>query len=220
MKLAIHPLMLLLVASAAQGAYVISQSETNSTFGNAATGQSFTPGVGMSLNPGPNISTIDLTSFSLWANSGTAAGTPSTRTVDTTYLLIYDANPVGAANLVGSSTNSIDLNPFPGTGSKLTWSFSNLTLSYNKTYFAVVASSAAGTDTNDIGIGMQVSNLNPYSGGTGLTNNFAVGTTQDAKFEAIFANPVAAASAVPEPGGMVLVAGLLSGGCLIRGRRR
>ncbi|MFZ9935663.1 MAG: PEP-CTERM sorting domain-containing protein [Luteolibacter sp.] len=203
--------LLLAAAAAAQGAYVIEQLNTNATFGNAATGQSFKPSVGMVDDPGESTTTIDLTSFSLWANGGTAAGTPLSRTVDTTYLLIYDANPSGAANLVGSSTNFLDLNPFPGTGFQMTWTFNNLTLDYDTTYFAVFSSSNTGTDANDIGVGLQVDNTNPYSGGTGLTNNFTVATTQDAKFSATFANPI------PEPSATLL--GGLGMLALLRRRR-
>ncbi|MFM2243070.1 MAG: hypothetical protein RLZ97_1925 [Verrucomicrobiota bacterium] len=216
MNLAKPSLFFLFAVSASHGAYVISQPNNNATFGNAATGQSFTPAQGMVDNPGANTATIDLTSFSFWSNGGASAGpsgSPASN-LDTVYLHIYDANPSGSgANLVGVSTNSRDLNPasnFP-QGTEISWTFNNLTLNYQTTYFAVFSKGTTRTNVNDVGIGLQVDNNNPYSGGTGLTNDFAVAATQDAKFSATFANPV------PEPAVTLLGSiGLLG---LLRRRR-
>lgn len=211
MKLNKLTLLFLLTASASQGAYVISQSVSATAQGNAGTGQSFTPSVGIVDDPGPSTTTIDLAGFSLWSNAG---GSPVTGR-NTTYLLIYDANPAGAANLVGSSTNFIDLDPASNApaGTQLTWTFDNLTLAYNTTYFAVISSSSAGTTVNDIGFGFQNNLANPYSGGTALADNFGVQAGSDLKFSASFANPVA----VPEPTAALL--GSLGVLTLLRRRR-
>jgi hypothetical protein len=210
MKLSKFPLFFLLAASAAHGAYVISQPDGPSAQGNAGTGQSFTPSVGMVDNPGPSTTTIDLTSFSLWSNAGGSGVTGR----DTTYLLIYDANPAGTANLVGSSTNFIDLDPASNApaGTQLTWTFNNLTLDYNTTYFAVISSSNTGVNgIDDIGFGFKnITVTNPYTGGTALADNFAAQGTSDLQFTATFANPVPEAS-------VTLLGGL---GMLVLLRRR
>ena len=202
-------LLFLIATSVAQGAYVINQPNEPTAQGNAGTGQSFTPSVGMVDDSGPSTLTIDLTGFSLWSSGGASATTGR----NTTYLLIYDANPSGAANLVGSSTNFIDLDPISNapSGTQLTWTFNNLTLNYNTTYFAVISSSSAGTTVNDIGVGFRNSTLNPYAGGNALADNFAVQGTGDLKFSATFANPV------PEPAAALLGSiGILT---LLRRRR-
>lgn len=210
MKLSKLSLFFLLAASAAHGAYVISQPVSATTQGNAGTGQSFTPSAGMVDDPGPSTSTIDLTGFSLWAGNGGSAVAGR----DTTYLLIYDANPAGTANLVGSSTNFIDLDPASNAplGTELAWTFNNLTLNYNTTYIAVISSSNTGVNgINDIGFGFQNNVANPYAGGTALADNFAVQGGSDLKFSATFANPV------PEPATALLGGlGLLA---LLRRRR-
>jgi hypothetical protein len=198
-----------LAINSARGAYVISQPNEPTAQGNAGTGQSFTPSVGMVDDPGPSTATIDLTAFSLWSNGGASATTGR----NTTYLLIYDANPSGTANLVGSSTNFIDLDPISNApaGTQLTWTFNNLTLNYNTTYFAVISSSNTGTTVNDIGVGFRNSSLNPYAGGNALADNFAAQGTGDLKFTATFANPV------PEPTAALLGSiGILT---LLRRRR-
>lgn len=204
MKSKIVPLLILMTAPAGQGAYVISNPNANATFGNAATGQSFTPSVGMVDDPGVNTATIELTSISFWSNGGASAGPSGSpaANLDTVYLHIYDANPSGSANLVGVSTNYRDLNPasnYP-QGSEMQWTFGNLTLNYQTTYFAVFSKGTTPTSINDVGIGLQVDNTNPYSGGTGLINDFAATSTQDAKFSATFTNPVI----VPEPSAALL----------------
>lgn len=209
MKFSKYSLLFLLATSASHGAFVISQPNEPTAQGNAGTGQSFTPSVGMVDDPGPSTSTIDLTGFSLWSSGGASATTGR----NTTYLLIYDANPSGTANLVGSSTNFIDLDPISNApaGTQLTWTFNNLTLNFNTTYFAVISSSDAGTTVNDIGVGFRNSTSNPYAGGNALADNFAVQGTGDLKFTATFANPV------PEPAAALLGSiGILT---LLRRRR-
>lgn len=194
MKQKILPLTLLLATPTAYGAFVISSPDNGTTQGNAGTGQSFTPRVGMIEDPGSSTTTIDLTGFSLWAGNG-GSGVAGR---NTTYLLIYDASPAGAANFVGSSTNSIDLDPASNAplGTELSWTFNNLTLNYDTTYFAVISSRNTGVNgINDIGFGFQNNLANPYGGGTALADNFAVQGGSDLKFTATFANPVA----VPEP---------------------
>jgi hypothetical protein len=209
MKLKALPLLIALSATAADAAFVISQPNTNGAFGNAATGQSFTPGVGISPDPGVSTTTIELTGVSFWSNGGSAAGSGDTNTI---YLLIYDANPAGTANLIGASTNFIDHNPNLAAGTELAWTFNNLTLNYNTTYFAMVASNTTGSlGINDVGIGFQSQNTNPYAGGTAFIDNFVAAAGADLKFTATFAN------AVPEPSTALLGGlGLLA---LLRRRR-
>ncbi|MGA0846625.1 MAG: hypothetical protein ACO3RV_08805, partial [Luteolibacter sp.] len=157
-------IVLFAAASVAQGAFVISQPDNNANFGNLATGQTFTPSVGMEVDPGVNTETIDLVAFSLWSHGGSATG-PSTGNLNTVYLLIYDAFP-SVASFVGSSTNFVDHSPNLALGTQMTWTFNNLTLDYNTTYYAVFASSQTGVlGINDVGIGLQTQNTDPYAGG-------------------------------------------------------
>jgi MYXO-CTERM domain-containing protein len=209
MKMKILPLLLALTAPSADGAFVISQLTSTTFQGNAGTGQSFTPSVGMVDDPGSSTATIELTSFSLWSNTTGSA----TLGRATTYLLIYDANPAGTANLVGASSNFIDLSVTQVANTQLQWAFSNLELDYNTLYFAVIASSNTGTSVDDIGFGFANNLANPYAGGTALADNFGVQAGSDLKFSATFANPVA----VPEPSAALLGGlGLLA---LLRRRR-
>ena len=67
MKLNKLALLFLLTSSATQAAFVISQLTDPASQGNAGTGQSFKPSVGMVDNPGSSTATIDLASFSLWS---------------------------------------------------------------------------------------------------------------------------------------------------------
>jgi hypothetical protein len=200
---------LLLAAPLAQGGYVISQLNSTTFQGNAGTGQSFTPSVGLVDDPGSSTATIELTSFSLWSNT---TGSPTAGRA-TTYLLIYDASPAGSANLVGASTNFINLSVTQTANTELAWTFDNLALDYDTRYFAVIASKNTGTDINDIGFGFANNLANPYLGGTALADNFAVQSGSDLKFSANFTNPVA----VPEPGAALL--GSLGMLALLRRRR-
>ena len=206
------PILVGFAATAVHGAYVIDQPVSATNQGNAGTGQSFTPSVGMVDDPGPSTATIDLTGFSLWSNAG-GSGVAGR---NTTYLLIYDANPAGTANFIGSSTNFIDLDPPSNApaGTELAWTFNNLTLNYNTTYFAVISSSNTGVNgIDDIGFGFQNNLTNPYAGGTALADNFGAQGGSDLKFNATFINPVT----VPEPSAALL--GGLGMLCLLRRRR-
>lgn len=219
MKLKALPFLVALSATAADAAFVISQPNGPAAFGNGSTGQSFTPSVGISPDPGVSTTSIDLTGVSLWTNGGSAADTGNLNTV---FLLIYQGAPAFTGttgsfvptNLVGSSTNSIDHNPNLAAGTELAWTFNNLTLNYNTTYFAVIASNTTGSlGINDVGIAFQnqSSPANPYAGGSGLINNFVADGNVDLKFTATFANPV------PEPSAALLGGiGLLA---LLRRRR-
>lgn len=204
MKLHKLALLFLLTSSATQAAFVISQLTSPGVQGNAGTGQSFKPSVGMVNDPGSSTTNIDLTGFSLWSAGGSDKGdtTNNIGLLDTVFLLIYEGAPTftGSAgafvptNLVGSSSSSIDHNPNLTAGTELVWTFNNLTLKYSTTYFAVIASNTTGSKgVNDVGIGFQSSTFNPYAGGNALANNFAAQSVGDLKFTATFANPV------PEP---------------------
>lgn len=204
MKLNKLALLFLLTSSATQAAFVISQLTDPTSQGNAGTGQSFKPSVGMVSNPGSSTTNIDLTGFSLWSAGGSDKGGTSNNIglLNTVFLLIYENAPtftgsLGAfvpTNLVGSSSNSIDHNPNLTIGTELVWTFNNLTLNYTKTYFAVIASNTTGSlGINDVGIGFRSSATNPYAGGTALANDFGAQSSGDLKFTATFANPV------PEP---------------------
>ncbi|MDB4772272.1 hypothetical protein OAG12_02905, partial [Akkermansiaceae bacterium] len=139
----------------AHGAYVIEQLSGPNNQGNAGTGQSFTPSVGIVDDPGDSTSTIDLTSFSLYS-----AGTGGTGSRETSYLLIYDANPSGTANLLGASNTTLDLGNTSAltttSDAQLTWSFDNLTLDYDTKYYAVISQDSTGSlGTGDIGLGFK-----------------------------------------------------------------
>ena len=209
------PLFLVLCLPFCHGAYVIEQLNGPSNQGNAGTGQSFTPSVGIVDDPGDSTSTIDLTSFSLYS-----AGTGGNGSRGTSYLLIYDANPSGTANLIGASDTTLDLGNTSAltttSDAQLTWSFDNLTLDYDTKYYAVISQDSTGSlGTGDIGLGFKRNDANPYAGGNALTNNFAEAGGADLKFSASLSSPV---SAIPEPSG-VLALGFLFGASMLSRRR-
>jgi hypothetical protein len=201
----------LMSALTAQGAFVISQPNGDAFTGDRSRGFAFTPSVGMVDDPGPSTTTIDLTAISFWSGGVTTATTS-----DTSYLLIFSAKPSttsgSSVGLVGSSTNFFDLNPISNApnGTQLTWTFNNLTLDYDTTYYAVFSSSNSATSA--FGMRMQVANTsNPYTGGGALDVSYNIVTNQDYRFAATFTNPV------PEPSAAIL--GSLGMLALLRRRR-
>jgi hypothetical protein len=202
----------LMTALTAQGAFVISQPDTDGNTGTATRGQSFRPSVGMVDDPGASTTTIDLVSISFWAGGG------GNTTSDTTYLLIFSAKPSttsgSSVGLVGSSTNFLDLSPIPSSGTQLTWTFNNLTLDYDTTHYAVFSDNNSGTSAFGFQLqkaGTTTVNPNPYTGGGALDGSYNANSVQDAKFLATFTNPV------PEPSAVLLGAvGMLA---LLRRRR-
>jgi hypothetical protein len=204
----------LMSALTAQGAFVISQPNTDGNTGTATRGQSFTPSVGMVDDPGASTTTIDLVSISFWTGGG------ANLTSNTTYLLIFSAKPSTTSGsdvgLVGSSTNSLDLSASSSyaTNTQLTWTFNNLTLDYNTTHYAVFSSSNSGTSAFGLQLqkgGSAGVTANPYTGGGALDASYGANTIQDAKFLATFTNPV------PEPSSALL--GSLGMLALLRRRR-
>jgi hypothetical protein len=192
----------LMSALTAHGAFVISQSSTNGAGGGNGTGQTFTPNVGISPNPGL-LTTIELTSISFWSSG--AATTPN----NTTYLHIYDAKPTATTGtLIGVSSNTIDTNPALPDNTKMTWTFNNLELDYDTKYWAVFANTTSKITARSVGLGLQNSNENPYAGGSSLDANINEIGTQDNRFEITF---------VPEPSTALL--GSLGMLALLRRRR-
>jgi hypothetical protein len=192
----------LMSALTAQGAFVISQPSTNAISGGNSGGQNFTTNVGISPDPGA-LTTIDLTSISFWSSG--AATTPN----NTTYLHIYDARPTASVgNLIGVSSNTIDTSPALAADTKMTWTFNNLTLNFGTKYWAIFANTTSKVTALSVGLGLQIQNTNPYSGGTVLASNLGDVAAQDARFEATF---------VPEPSTALL--GSLGMLALLRRRR-
>jgi hypothetical protein len=125
-------------------------------------GQSFTPGVGVSPDPG-GAPTLDLTSITLFRNAGAWSGPTSDF-----HLNVYDGDPVGGSGaLVGSSLGTVDVSLY-GSKAPMTWEFAHLTLDTTQEYWALL-SSTAGSGGLDVYCGMRESgSSDPYAGGTSV----------------------------------------------------
>ena len=165
--------------------YLISQPVGGDNFGARATGQTFTPSIGIAPDPGMP-ATIPLTRITLYAgNSGAAA--PST----TTFLNLYDGDPNAGGNFVASSTNSLDTNGLTFR-TPLVWTFAQPALNYNTEYWAVMSSTGTAGGL-DIAVSLETEPRNGppgpdiYTGGTGLIAGYAPHpASQDTRFEVEF----------------------------------
>ena len=191
--------------------FEIDQPLANASFGPAATGQTFTPNVGILPDPG-TVSTLDLTAFSLFRGGSGASAASAT-----TFLNIYDGDPGSGGTFVGSSSNSINTVGI-GSGTEMAWTFDNLTLDYTIEYWAVM-SSTSSAGTLDIGVSLQINGpLSVYAGGAGLiAGQVKASGDRDTRFNATFEN---SPSSSPEPSTFVLATLGLVGLCTGRRRKR
>jgi len=162
------PAGLLLCAAAAAQAFTISQPVGGDNFGARSTGQTFTPGVGVS--PATSLPALPLTGITLYAgNSGAAS--PSAQT----YLNIYDGDPNAGGSFVASSTNALDTNGLT-FHTPLAWTFAGVPLLTTTEYWAIMSSTnAAGGLDVEVSLETEPRNGPPgpniYTGGAGLTGN-------------------------------------------------
>ena len=159
--------------------YSIDQDSGLDTFGDKSTGQSFTPGIG--LTPLLGVTKLALTEIKFF-HGNYPASAPSI----TTFLNIYDGNPTSGGVFLGSSSNSIDTTGGLGFHSPMVWTFASLGLDYTTEYFAVMSSSSAAGGLN-VAVSLETHdrNISPslYGGGAGLIANIAPHPSSvDAKF--------------------------------------
>jgi hypothetical protein len=158
----------------------------NQTTGNGVLGQTFTPNVGASPTPDPTPITVKLNSLSLFS------GANGNSLSETTYLNIYLGNPIGGGTFIGSSTNSLDLDPVLSFDTELVWTFDNLELFNHLTYYAVVSSSNTGIGGTALGyafrrnIHTNVANFPDYTGGAAVLSGYTLSPDSDLKFTATF----------------------------------
>ncbi len=169
-------------AAQAPMAFTISQPLGGDNFGARATGQTFTPGVGV-MPDASAFPALPLAQITLYqGNSG--ANSPSA----TTYLNIYDGDPNAGGNFVGSSTDFVDTNG-PVFHTPMHWHFSQIPLLTATEYWAVLSSTdTAGNLDVECSLENQNRNTpNPYAGGAGLIANIVRHPAlNDTKFEIRF----------------------------------
>ena len=169
--------------------YNIDQNLGLDTFGDKSTGQTFTPSVGITPDPG-SPPTIALTSITLY-HGNFSDQAPSA----TTFLNIYDGDPFAGGAFIGSSSNSIDTTPGFSFHTPMAWSFDKLDLVYTTEHWAVMSSTntAGGLDVA-VSLETQDRNIiNPsvYTGGTGLiANHVPHQNLIDAKFNIVLEDSV------------------------------
>lgn len=159
----------LCAAPMVEAQYLIQQT-INAGYNPWIKGQTFTPQIGITPDPGP-VLTLDLTDITLYRSQQPWFGPTSNF-----YLNIYDANPItGGGQFVGSSSNAIDVAPL-GNMAPMKWLFDDLTLKYTHEYWALVSSTNT-TGGLDVYCGMRESGgTDPYVGGTsiaGITTDYA-----------------------------------------------
>lgn len=155
-------LSILLAGSAIAQEYTISQptAPTTFSFGGLCRGQTFTPSIGVIPNPG-SVTSLPLVEFTLY--SGFLSSTsPSAAT----YLNIYDGDPNGSGNFIGSSTNTVDTTTTAGN-TPYVWTFDQLPLVFGTKHWAIMST----TDTTgaiDVSASMRNDGAtNAYAGGAG-----------------------------------------------------
>ncbi|MFG0315872.1 MAG: hypothetical protein ACF8XB_01265 [Planctomycetota bacterium JB042] len=179
----------LAAAPLAEAQYLVQQT-INGGYNPWIKGQTFTPSVGVTPNPG-SVSSLDLTQVTFYRSFQAWSGPTSFF-----YLNVYDGDPVnGAGQFVGSSVNRVDVSAL-GDFAPLQWAFDDLTLSYGHTYWALVSS----TDTAgglDVWCGMRESGqTDPYVGGNSIAGvsaspgGFTVKPTIDLAFDILLADSV------------------------------
>ncbi|MCA8978057.1 MAG: hypothetical protein KDC98_25245 [Planctomycetes bacterium] len=180
----------LFAISATAQAYVIDQPQGNDTFGARSTGQTFTPGVGVTPTPGPGNPILFLTEMDLY-HGNYASALPSA----TTWLKIYDGDPQNGGNFVGISSNTVDTTGLTFR-TLMHWDFAQLPLLTTTEYWAVMSStsSPATIDVAEVSLETAPRGLVPpgaYAGGAGLIANIVKHTNDvDARFTARFFNGV------------------------------
>lgn len=163
--------------------FVIDQSSGGDTFGARSTGQTFTPNVGITPDPGMP-TTMPLAEITLY-HGNYAPATPST----TTYLNVYEGDPFAGGTYVGSSSNAVDTTAL-SFHAPMTFTFSSLLLNYGTEHWAVFSSTnTAGTLDLEVSLETHDRNASPslYAGGSGLIANHAQHTNSvDARFHIVF----------------------------------
>lgn len=167
----------------------ITQTQTNESTGSGASGQTFTTSVGLSPSL-PNAPTATLTSFSLTVGFDATPLDPADTAVR---LGIFDG-PFTADNLVGLSSNTVDLTT-AAIDDELSWNFpGGIELDRVTEYAAImVIDGISGPTLADFvrsGINLRRDNTDPYAGGGILFQSGAPGGSGgvfDAAFSATFA---------------------------------
>lgn len=186
--------------------YTISQPIGTDTFGARSAGQTITPSVGATPNPG-NQGVLQLVSFTLYRGN-LGANAPSA----TTFLNVYLGDPNNGGVFLGSSTNSIDTTN-QVYHQPMVWNFDQLPMIYTSEHWLVMSSTnLAGSLNVEVSLETAPRTTNPYTGGTGLIANIAPHPNSvDATFQAVFFNGVmgsftVAGTGCPGSGGQATLA--------------
>ena len=113
--------------------YRIEQSTGGHSFGGNSTGQTFTPNIGITPDPG-STEFVALEEFTLYQGNFGGSNRPPE-----TFLNIYDGDPAAGGSFVGSSLNSVDAR-LTRYQDPLRFVFAHTMLDYEREYWAILSS--------------------------------------------------------------------------------